>query len=51
MKTIMNALSERIQEQKSKIENVSVIIKTLTGKGSEGAEKLSNLSLNFDRIK
>ncbi len=50
MKTIMNSLSETILEQKSKVENVSIIIKTLTGKGSEGAEKLSNLSLNFDRI-
>jgi methyl-accepting chemotaxis protein len=50
MKEIMNALSETIQEQKSKVESVSGIIKTLSGKGNEGAQKLSNLSVNFERI-
>lgn len=50
MKTIMNDLSDRIQEQKTKVKNVSQIIKTLTSKGSEGTERLSNLSLNFEKI-
>ena len=50
MKDIMNALSETIQEQKLKVESVSGIIKTLSGKGNEGAQKLSNLSVNFERI-
>lgn len=50
MKNIMNALSETIQEQKLKVESVSEIIKTLSGKGNEGAQKLSNLSVNFERI-
>ncbi|MBK8396407.1 MAG: hypothetical protein IPL26_14385 [Leptospiraceae bacterium] len=50
MKTIMNTLSDRIKEQKQEVQTVSVIIKNLTTKGNEGAEKLSNLSSNFERI-